>query len=82
MIVYKWLSLLSLIPPSCIVVFKRELGNIHFSTLALISTTTHMDLIPASEVMDINNYDNVRGRTCYFSKTYSRSTLISSSVLF
>ena len=74
-------TLLSLISPSCIVVPKRELRNIHFSTSAFISTTTYMACIPASDVMNINNYSDVRERTHFTSKASFRSALISSSVL-
>ena len=62
------------------VVPKRDLGNIHFSTSALTSTMTHIVFLPAPEVMDINNYNNVRGRKSSPSKASSRSALISSSV--
>jgi len=59
---------------------KRDLGNIHFSTSALTSTMTHMALLPAPEAMDIDNYNDVRGRKSSPSKASSRSALISSSV--
>jgi len=62
------------------VVPKRDLGNIHFSTSALTSTRTHIVFFPAPEVMDINNYNNVRGKKSSSSKASSRSALISSSV--
>ena len=72
-------TLLSLIPPSCMVAPKRDLGNIHFSTSAFTFTTTYMAFIPASKVMNIDNYDNIRERTSSSNKASSKSTLIFSN---
>ena len=59
---------------------KRDLENTCFSISAPTSTTTHMAFLLAPEVMDIDNYDNIKGRKSSSSKASSRSTLISSSV--
>ena len=72
--------LLSLIPLSCIVASKRDLENIHFSTLAPIFTTLHIAYIPASEMIDMDNFNNIRGILHSSSKASSRSTSISSSI--
>jgi len=62
------------------IVSKRNLGNIYFSTSALTSTITYMAHLPATEIINIDNYDNIRRRKSSPSKASSRSTLISLSV--
>jgi len=59
---------------------KRDLENIYFSTLALTSIITHIALLLAPEVINIDNYNDVKGRKSSFSKASFRSTLISLSV--
>jgi len=59
---------------------KRDLENIYFSTSALTSTITHMALLLPPEVINIDNYNDVKGRKSSSSKASFRSTLISSSV--
>ena len=61
---------------------KRDLGNIHFSISALTSIMTHMALLPAPEVMDIDNYNDIRRRKSSPNKASSRSAFISSSISF
>jgi len=53
-------TLLSLIPPSCIVVPIRELVNIQTLTSASNTKPTQMAFIPANVAMDVNN-DFIRG---------------------
>jgi len=64
------MSLLSLLPPSCIVAPIRELGNITLFTATTCSTTSNMasiqdiDMVvdPLDNLFDIgNNFDKVRG---------------------
>ena len=55
------------------VAHKKDLENIHFSTLALTSTIIHMAFIPASKIININNYNNTRERTSSPSKASFRS---------
>ena len=74
--------LLSLIPPSRMVASNRDSRNIQISTSAFSSTTLQMDCLPASSAMDIdfnknvNNFDNVRGRSPSPSRVTSRSTSV------
>ena len=74
--------LLSLIPPSCIVAPNRDLGNKHLLTSAFISSSVQMANLPPDVAMDVdnvNNFDDVRGRSSSFSKVSSRSASMSSS---
>ena len=79
-------SLLSLIPPSYIVVPKKDLENIFSSTLAISSTTKQITYLLAPRVMDIdiftiNNYNDVRRITISPSKANLRIASMSSSIL-
>ena len=79
-------TLLSLIPPSCIVASIRDQENINFSTLAIITSNMIMDLpgpvemnIDDFNISNVDNYDNVRKYTMSSNKTASRMVSISSS---
>ena len=72
-------SLLSLVPPSCIVAPIRELVNKYLSTSAFNSTPLQMTRIPANEAMDVNNYNDIRGRTTSSSKVSLRVALVTSN---
>ena len=63
---------------------NRDLRNIHFSTLAFLSTALQMDCLPADSAIDINDYKNIKnydeGRertSSLLSKVSSRSTFVS-----
>ena len=77
-------SLLSLVPPSYMVVPIRDIGNKFFSTSANMNSTATMTL-PTDMEMDINNivvtdnYNEVRGHTMTHDKQASRTVSISSS---
>ena len=72
-------SLLSLIPPSCMVVPNRDLGNIHFLSQAFTTSTTQMHPLSSAMEIDIdnvNNYDDVRRKSHSLSNVSSRSVSI------
>jgi len=60
----------------------RNLRNIQISTLAFLSTTLQIDHLLAGSVMDIDfnknvdNFDNIRGRSPSSSRVTSKSTSI------
>ena len=75
-------SLLSLIPPSCMVVPNRDLGNKQFSSSAFTYSTAQMAWLPADSVIDVDDIDfsaNFRGRSHSSSRATTRSTLLISS---
>ena len=74
------LSLLSLVPPSCMVAPIRELVNIHFSTSALNLKPLHMAKLPSKMEMDIDS-DSIRRRSTSSSKVSSRSASVTSNAL-
>ena len=65
-----WTSLLSLLPPSCMVVPIRDLGNITSNTLTIhettLSITANEDVVMVVDLFDQlfqdtnNNFDEVR----------------------
>ena len=67
------LSLLSLVPPSCIIVPVRDLGNKFFSSFSNTHSQQAFDLPTVSSLINIgmdipprnilDNYDKVKGRT-------------------
>ena len=77
-------SLLSLLPPSCMVVPIRELGNITLSNTTLCSTTYNMAWIQDTDtavdpVKNLFTDDEVRGHSLALSVHRPRSPSISSS---
>ena len=73
-------SLLSLVLPSCMVVPIREVVNKHPFTLAFNLISLQMARILAYKAIDVDNYNDIRGRTTS-SKLSSRSTSITSNTL-
>ena len=72
-------TLLSLIPPSCMVAPNRDLENIHFLSSAFTTSTAQMHPLPSAMEIDINNvnnYDNIRGRSHSLSNISSRSVFV------
>jgi len=78
----KEIILLSLIPPSYIVVPNRNLRNIQFFTSAIPSTILQMACLPVESVIDINvnkyvnNYDDVREKSPSPNSINSRSASV------
>ena len=78
----KEIILLSLIPPSYIVVPNRDLRNIQFFTSAIPPTTLQMACLLVESMIDINvnkyvnNYDDVRGRFLSPNSINSRSASV------
>ena len=70
--------LLSLLPPSCMVVPIREVVNKQFSLSSAITLNSIISQEPSYIDIDINN-SIIRGRSTLFSKDGLRSSLISSS---
>jgi len=67
---------------------NRDLGNKQFLSSAFTSSTVQMAPLPLIVAMDVNkidNFDNIRGRSSFFSKVFSRSTSVfscASSILY
>ena len=73
--------LLSLLPPSCMVVPIRELANIHFSTSASSSKPFTMATLPSNIDIDIDS-NIIRRRSVFYSKMNSRELSILSNTSF
>ena len=84
MICWKITPLLSLVPPSCMIVLIRDLGNKFSFTITNKSPTLTFELLTVSSTsytgMDLpsepypDNYDEVRGRTPFTNKNTSRDS--------
>jgi len=64
------------------VVPNRDLGNKQFSSSVFTSSALQMAHLPTDSVMNIdkdnqvNNYDDIRGRSSFSSNVFSRSTFV------
>jgi len=70
---FSQLSLLSLLPPSCIVVPVREVVNKHFLFSSTITSNPTMAQIPSNIDIDVN-IDIIRGRSSLTSRISLRSS--------
>ena len=73
-------SLLSFLPPSCVVVLIRELANIHSFTLASSSKSSTMATLLSNMNIDID-IDIIKRKSIFFSKINLRKSSILSNTL-
>jgi len=74
--------LLSLLPLSCMVIPIRDLANKHSFTSAFNSTSSQIARTLAYKVINIDNFNNIRGRSTSPSKISPSISSTTSSILY